>query len=68
MRVLRCLAARAHSDHLAPRCLGRVSGRTSSAGVGDRSGSLDEQTAMIRLMAAHLAGHRTYRNIRSGVG
>jgi len=30
MRVLRCSAARAHSDHLAPRCLGRVSGRTSS--------------------------------------
>src|SRR5262249_36678470 len=43
MRVLRCSpphethgfrgdpesAARAHSDHLAPRCLGRVSGRTS---------------------------------------
>jgi len=30
MRVLRCSAARAHSDHLAPRCLGRVSGCTSS--------------------------------------
>src|SRR5262249_18960684 len=29
MRVLRCSAARAHSDHLAPRYLGRVSGRTS---------------------------------------
>jgi len=30
MRVLRCSAARAHSDNLDTRCLGRVSGRTSS--------------------------------------